>query len=70
MSTLTLLIIALVWFGAVILWSRLVPSFVLLLGHGKGAKVATIFLGYLIQVFTYGWVVPLAVGAYRLFRRH
>ena len=70
MSAKILLLIALIWFGAVILWSRFRFSFVLGLGHGKGAKVAAFILAYLIQIFTFGWIVPLALGVYRLLKKH
>ncbi len=69
MSAKTPLIIALVWFGAVILWS-FVPSFFLGLGHGKRAKAVAFVLAYLMQIFTFGWIVPLALGLYRLVKNH
>jgi hypothetical protein len=70
MSAKTLLITALIWVGAVILWSRFVPSFFLGLGHGRGAKAVAFIFAYLMQIFTLGWIVPLAHGAYRLVRKH
>jgi hypothetical protein len=70
MSAKILTLVALIWFGAVILWSRLRFSFFFGLGHGKGAKVVAFILVYLIQIFTFGWIVPLGLGVYRLLRKH
>jgi hypothetical protein len=70
MSGKILLLVALIWFGAVILWSLSSFSFFLGLGHGKGAKALAFLLAYLIQIFTFGWIVPLALGAYRLVKKH
>jgi hypothetical protein len=70
MSAKVLLIIGLVWFGAVIIWSRFRLSFVFGIGHGQGAKAVAFLLLYLIEIFTFGWIVPLALGAYRLLKKH
>lgn len=66
-----LLLIAAVWFLAVLTWSRLGPSsFFLSLGKRNRAKVAVIYaFGWLFQLFMFGWLLPLIVGMYRVVRR-
>ncbi len=70
MSARILLLVALIWFGAVVIWSLFGFSFFVGLGHGRGAKVAAVTLAYLILIFTFGWIVPLVLGAYRLVKKH
>jgi hypothetical protein len=69
MSAKILLLVGLVWFGAVVLWS-FVGGFFIGIGHGKIAKAAAWSFVYLMQMFTFGWIVPLAIGAYRLIKGH
>jgi len=71
MSAKTLLIIALVWFGAVVLWHLFDFSFaVAVVGHGQWAKATVRALGYLLQIFTLGWITPLIVAVYRFAKKH
>ncbi len=69
MSAKILLLIALVWFGAVVL-SSLVGGFFIGIGHGKIAKAAVRSLLDVMQIFTFGWIVPLARGRHRLIKGH
>jgi len=75
MSARILFIVGFAWLGAVMLWSRFGPeSFFIGIGHGKVAKLASVILavlfGTLNQIFYIGWIVPLALGTYRLVRKH
>ena len=70
-STITgrhLLVIASVWFLAVLAWVKLGPSsFFLSLGKRNRAKTAVIYaFGWFYQVFTFGWLLPLSIGIYRV----
>lgn len=70
-STITgrhLLVLASVWFLAVLAWIKLGPSsFFLNLGRQSRAKIAVIYaLGYFLQVFAFGWLAPLCIGIYRV----
>jgi hypothetical protein len=68
MSAKILLLIALVWFGTGILWSRFGSSFFFGTGHGRSAKAVAYVLVYLIQVVMWGWIAPLTLGIYLLFK--
>jgi hypothetical protein len=72
MSGKILLTIWLAWLGAVVLWLRSAQSFSfgIMLGHGKGAKLMAYILAYSIQLLIFGWIIPLALGVYRLIRNH
>jgi hypothetical protein len=63
MSATILLLIALIWFGPVVVWSPVGSSF--FIGLGTERAVALVLV-YLIQIFAFGWIVPLALGAFRL----
>jgi hypothetical protein len=70
-STITgrhLLVIASVWFLAVLGWMKLGPSsFFLSLGKQNRAKTAVIYaFGWFLQVFLFGWLLPLGIGIYRV----
>ena len=65
-----LLVIAGLWFAAVIAWTNMSGSFLLPLGTGRKAKLAAISLIYAYQVVVYGWIIPLVAGLYLLFRKH
>jgi hypothetical protein len=70
-STITgrhLLVIASVWFLAVLAWMKLGPSsFFLSLGKQNRAKTAVIYaFGWFYQVFMFGWLLPLSIGIYRV----
>jgi hypothetical protein len=63
-SARVLLLIALIWIGAVVLWSVGVPGFDFSIGlHGP-----RFVIGCLLQILTFGWVMPLGFGIYRLLR--
>jgi len=68
MNAKLLLLAALVWFGAGIVWSRFGISFFFPTGHGDRAKVVAYVLVYLIQVVMWGWIAPLTLGIYLLFK--
>ena len=63
-----LLLIAAIWFTAVLASNQFGPfSFFLNLGKRNTAKIAVIYaLSCLIQLFIFGWILPLAVGIYRI----
>lgn len=70
-STITgrhLLAVATVWFLAVLAWMKLGPSdFFISLGKQNRAKIAVTYaIGWLLQVFTLGWLMPLGIGLYRV----
>jgi hypothetical protein len=68
MNAKVLLLVALIWLGAGIVWSRFGSGFFFGTGHGKRAKVVAYVLLYLIQVVMWGWIAPLTLGIYLLFR--
>jgi hypothetical protein len=68
MTAKLLLLAALVWFGAGIVWSRFGISFFFGTGHGKSGKIVACVLIYLIQVVMWGWIAPLTLGVYLLFK--
>jgi hypothetical protein len=68
MNAKLLLLIALIWFGAVMLWSRFGPSFFFGTGHGKSAKLMAYVLIYLTQLLMWAWIAPLTLGIYLLFK--
>ena len=63
-----LLVISAIWFTVALAWNQLGPSsFFLSLGKRSPAKIAVIYaFGYLIQLFMFGWLLPLGVGIYRI----
>jgi hypothetical protein len=63
-----LLVIASVWFLAVLAWMKLRPSsFFLSLGKQNRAKTVVIYaFGWFYQVFMFGWLLPLSIGIYRV----
>jgi hypothetical protein len=70
-STITgrhLLVIASIWFLAVLAWMKLGPSsFFMSLGKQNRAKTAVIYaFGWFYQVFTFGWLLTLSIGIYRV----
>ena len=70
-STITgryLLVMAAIWFTAALAWNQLGPSsFFLSFGKRSAAKIAVIYaFGSFIQVFMFGWLLPLGVGIYRI----
>jgi|SRR5215471_2484615 len=71
-STITgrrLIVIAAVWFLSALAWMTLGRSNTFFLGFGKQnrAKIGAIYaLGWLYQVFMFGWLVPLSIGVYRV----
>jgi len=68
MSGTALLIIALVWFVTVRVVSRF--SFGLFIeGGGNVGKAAMQVLLYSIFLLTWGWLVPLGLGIYRLIKK-
>lgn len=62
-----LLMAASLWFIAVLVWNQLwKSSFFLGLGRPQRTQIAFVFaLGWLYQLFTFGWLAPLAIGIYR-----
>ena len=68
MSAKSLILIAIVWFGTVVLWSRFASGLFFGTGHGKWAKGVAYALIYLIQVVVLGWIAPLTLGIYLLFK--
>lgn len=62
-----LLMAASLWFIAVLVWNQLwKSSFFLGLGRPQRTQIAFVFaLGWLYQLFTFGWLAPLAIGMYR-----
>lgn len=69
-SFLILAILALIWFTAVLLWSKFVPSFFLKLGHGKAARTAAYVICYSIYIFIWGWLIPFAIAIYDVLRKY
>ena len=70
-STITgrhLLAVAAVWFLAVLAWMKVGPSdFFISLGKHNRAKIAVAYaIGWLLQVFMLGWLMPLGIGLYRV----
>jgi hypothetical protein len=63
-----LLMAASLWFVAVLAWNQLGPSsFFLSLGRRNRTKIALVFaFGWFFQLFTFGWLAPLAIGMYRI----
>jgi Clp amino terminal domain, pathogenicity island component len=63
-----LLVIASVWFLAVLAWMKLGPSsFFMSLGRQNRAKTAVIYaFGWFFQIFMFGWLLPLGIGIYRV----
>ena len=50
--------------------SEFVSGFFVGLGHRKWAKVASIIFACFMFIVAFGWIVPLAVGIYRLVTKH
>jgi hypothetical protein len=69
MSGTALLILALIWFATVLVWSRIGFGFAIR-GGGNVARAVMQTLLYMIFLLTWGWLVPLAVGIYRLVKKH
>jgi hypothetical protein len=65
MNAKVLFIIGLIWLLIAILWRFSDYSFFLGLGHGKIAKAVAYILPYVMLLLTFGWIVPLSLGAYR-----
>ena len=66
-----LLALGLAWFGVALLWFIFGRgSFTIWLGHGRAAKVAALALAYALQLFIFGWVLPIAIATYLLVREH
>jgi hypothetical protein len=73
MTSKQMIVLGLIWFVAVTLWLLFGPREFLYLWQAKGAKrtavIAGIYIfGILYQIFMIGWLVPLALGTYRLIR--
>lgn len=67
-----LVVIAAIWFAASLAWHILGPSS-FFWSFGKRnravAMIASYAIFWLLQLFTFGWLVPLGVGIYRVTRR-
>jgi hypothetical protein len=71
-----LIIIGVVWLGLVLLWIFFSPrDFFLDFGPVFGfkrtlIKTAIYTVGLLYSVFIFGWLVPICMGIYRIFRKN
>lgn len=63
-----LLMAASLWFIPILVWNQLwKSSFFLGLGKRHRTQIAFVFaFGWLYQLFTFGWLAPLAIGIYRI----
>jgi len=69
-----LVVVGLVWLAAVILLVSLTPKEFFYSWHATGTKriwimIAIVLFGLGRQLFIVGWLVPLGLGLYRLFRK-
>ena len=76
MNSRPLIIVGVAWFIAVAIWLRFGTSgFSYAWPIGGLSKRVTVtglvyLLIFLYQIFIFGWVIPLAIGTYKLVKKH